>query len=422
MLQAAGNTFQNIMNLLTGKKLSTVNKVCGKGMSNCNDIMIWSQFKKRGYITAYGEENLNSSDTFSRYNGFKVPPTDHYPRTIFLTGETKTGNIVCTKKKPSALHLLNYAHQFATEYKNEKFFGLFWINSYSYNSNSIPTLLQQYLIDFFEKLNKVGVLNKTMVFFFSNQGTRFGNMKIPVESYYDERLPMLFMWIPHSFRKRFKTKYQNLSFNQYRLTTHYDLHSTLWDVLKLSNTNIHVIPPEACPQCSSLFEKKSKSRSCQDMKVDAKWCNCHVLKKLSNVDIAAALVPQIALYYLNNKARNIKTQPCYKCSILKLERILRHHWYKEKYNVTYYIVALLVAPGTAQFEATIEAHDDKFKVLENIERISINSDRYMCTVNKYDHAYCVCEKMELCSHNIDLHPPIRNNSVNTVVSRKSKKN
>lgn len=406
------------MNLLTGKKLSTVNEACGKGMSNCNDLMIWSQFKKSGYITAYGEDNLISSDTFSRYNNFKVPPTDHYLRQIFLSDEKKTGNVVCTKTKPSALHLLNYAYQLATAYKNEKFFGVFWINSYSHNSNSIPTMLQQYLIDFFEKLNKVGVLNTTMVFFFSDQGIRFGNMKIPVESYYDERLPMLFMQIPHSFKKRYKTKYQNLYWNQYHLTTHYDLHSTLWDILKLSNTSIHVIPPEACPQCSSLFEKKSTNRSCQDMNVEAKWCNCHVLKKVSSVDIAATLVPQIALYYLNNKARKIKTEPCYKCSVLKLKTILRHHWYKEKYNITYYIVALQVAPGTAQFEATVEAQDDKFKVLENIEPISSHSNRYMCALNKYDHAYCICEKTEICS----VPPPIRNKSVDTVVGRKSKKN
>lgn len=408
-----------MMNLLTGKRISTVNEACRKGMSDCNDLMIWSQFKNRGYVTAYGEDNLNSSDTFSRYNGFKIPPTDHYLRPMFLTGERKTGNIVCTKKKPSALHLLDYAHQFATTYKNEKFFGVFLINSYSHNSNSIPTLLQQHLIDFFEKLRNVGVLNNTIVFFFSDHGIRFGSMKIPVQSYYDERLPMLFMQIPHSFRKRFKTKYRNLYLNQYRLTTHYDLHSTMWDILKLSNTSIHIIPPEACPQCSSLFEEKSKNRSCQDMNVDAKWCSCRVLKKVSSVHIAATVVPQIALYFLNNKARTIKTKPCYKCSILQLETILRHHWYKEKYNLTYYVVALQVAPGNEQFEATIEAHDDKFKVLESIEPISTNSNRYMCALNKYDHAYCVCEIMELCSRNINLHQP--REITDTVGSQKSKK-
>lgn len=132
---------------------------------------------------------------------------------------TTYGNILCTKNRLAALQVLDYAYQFVNAYKDQKFFGLFWLSSNSHDPNNLPTILQNDLI-FFDNLNNVGALDKTIIFFVEDHGVRWGRMKVTGASYYDDRLPMLYMWWPYSFRKQFKEAFISLQLNQYRLATH----------------------------------------------------------------------------------------------------------------------------------------------------------------------------------------------------------
>ncbi|GBP91588.1 hypothetical protein EVAR_54557_1 [Eumeta japonica] len=231
-------------------------------MTYCNDLLIWSRFEEAGYATAYGEDYLSLPDTFSRYQGFTAPPTHHYLRPFFLTGENQQGPLLCTKKLPSAVNVLNYAVDFAHTYANDSFFGFFWLNSYSHNHNLSPTLLDENIVDFFEKLTSIGVMTNTIVIFVSDHGIRYGVMRLPVESYYEERLPMLFMWTPTEFRNSYSESYTNSVQNQFRLTTPYDFYMTFWDILQMGNSQLTVPVSEACPQCTSLFSPIPKDRSC----------------------------------------------------------------------------------------------------------------------------------------------------------------
>lgn len=320
--------------------------------------MIWSEFKKSGYVTAHGEDQL--SDIFQINSG--APLTDHYTRPILFLGNRDEGNIVCIKKNSAALHILSYADQFVREYKNEKFFGFFWMSSYSRDPNRIPTLLQNHLVNFFEKLEKSGIMNTTVIIFVSGHGIRFGKLKIPVASHYDDRLPMLFMWYPPSFRQRYKRAYHNLQLNQHRLTTHFDVHSTLWNILKFSDRSVKIIPPEGCPRCGSLFKEKRRNRTCDDINVSEKWCSCHVLHAIRSTDMASRLVPDVLLFKLTQKQ-----------SFLKMKSILRNHWYRTKHdknNATYYVIAIQVVPGDVQYEATVKGQTGGYKILEEIDTIS----------------------------------------------------
>lgn len=338
---------------------------CRNNMSICNDLMIWSEFKKRGYVTAYGEDHI--PDTFKTKNEFQEPPTDHYTRPLFLIDEIDDSNIVCVQKRPAALHILSYADQFVRAYKDAKFFGFFWMISYSHDPNHIPTMLQNHLIQFFKNLNDISAMKRTIIIFVSDHGLRFGRRKIPVASHYDDRLPMLFMWFPYSFRKRFKIQYKHLQLNQNRLTTHCDVYSTMWSILKLSDKSVKTSPPEACPKCSSLFAKISTHRSCKDINVSQKWCSCHVLNIVQCTDEAAAIVPKILMSKVNNIT---------KYSVL--EGVLRHHWYRNNNDYkTYYVIVIQVAPGERQYEAIVSKSDiSEYKVIGDIDLISPTSIFY----------------------------------------------
>lgn len=384
------------MALLTGKKMSTVYKRCKKGMGECNELLMWSKFKDAGYVTAYGEENLKLPDTFSRYKGFRKAPTDHYARPFFLTGEEKMGNYICTQKKPSGVHLLDYASDFAATYVNDNFFGMFWINSFSHNSNNMPTLLDDDMVRFFEKLEGLKILNNTFIVFFSDHGIRYGEMRLPIESYYEERLPMFFMWVPHAFRKIYYEEYNNLRTNQNRLSTPYDLHLTMWNILKLSNNSVEVIPSEACPLCDSLLYEKTTNRTCSDAGVSEKWCSCHEMLKVRDNDAQAKMIVQLAASYIQNITNIIETTQCMECEKLKLESIIRHHYFVEGEKRSY-VLAFMMAPGKIAFEANIEEINNKIKIVEPIETITAYNTRGNCVQNPNDRSYCVCKKLKKCN-------------------------
>lgn len=334
-------------------KQNLLHDKCYGNKEVCNNLFIWNKFKSSGFVTAYGEDD--SKGTLEKV--ITSQPTDHYTRTFFLLEKDLVGNIVCLKKRPAAYHILDYVYQLASTYENEKYFGSFWITTYSHDANQIPTLLQNRYISLFNKLDSLGALNNTIIFFYSDHGV----LKEPAASFYDERLPMLYMWFPHSFRQRFEEKYYNLQLNQHRLTTHSDLHSTLWDILEMSNKSVTIIPPDYCANCGSLFEVKSKQRRCEDMGVTARWCSCYILNNVSSTSIA---IPEIFLNSL-------------KCTKKKDFRILRHHWFQselDRYkNIKYHVIAIEVEDSEMNhilFEGIVKGDQIMFVVLNDSNTIT----------------------------------------------------
>ncbi|CAG4908834.1 unnamed protein product [Colias eurytheme] len=389
------NTFPNVMALMTGKNTTEVHRLCKNGMDKCNDVMLWSNFKKAGYYTATGEEFLRLPDTFTRYNSFKTSPTDHYIRPFFLTGENMIGNFICAKKQPSAKHMLDYAYDFSNSYRNDNFFSMFWMNSFSHNLENVPSLIDTDMVEFFKTMSKSGVLNNTFVFFLSDHGIRYGRMRLSYESYYEERLPMLYVWVPLAFRDAYTEMYDNLIINQNRLITPYDVYVTMLSILDVSQKK-SLATSEACPKCSSMFHELSPYRTCSDVNVDEKWCSCHDVteSKKDNPIVLSAL--HTAIEDIQEKIKNIKTKPCAECQNLKLKTFVRAHEYKKSENETIFILAFTLTPGEVSYEANIAYNGRQFSVLNSTETISTYNTRGNCVKNSVDRAFCVCKKQLHC--------------------------
>jgi hypothetical protein len=363
-------------------------------MYGCRDSMIWTKFREAGYVTAYGEDFLRLPDTFSSY-GFTVPPTDHYMRPFFLTGEKEIGNLICAHTQPSGSIILNYALDLATTYKNDNFFGLFWLNSYSHNKYNSPVLFDEKMVEFLEKLEHSEVLNNTFIVILSDHGMRYGKLRFTVESYYEERLPMFFMWTPLDFRKQYHEHYYNLQMNQDRLTSHLDMHMTLWNILKMNNQSIDVVKSEACPTCKSLFDEMSLTRTCADAGISEKWCTCHELLAADADEEGTRRSLQLAVTNIQNITKSIATTSCEKCSILELKSVLRIHYYNDTVdNTTYYVLAYLMSPGEVGFETKVMKQNDTYTIVEKTETIIAYNTQGDCVKNKNDRAYCVCKKLE----------------------------
>ncbi|CAH0720679.1 unnamed protein product, partial [Brenthis ino] len=391
------NTFPNLMAALMGQNLTTIEHKCSGKMDQCNDILIWSMFKKSGYATAYGEDFLQLPDMFSKGYTFRRAPTDHYMRTLFLKGEREINHrsLLCNGQVSSGQQLLNYALDFVLTYRNDTFFGFFWMNSFSHNINNRPQDADKLFEDFFNRLSYTGALENTFVIFLSDHGVRFGEYRLKVESYYDDRMPFLFIWVPPLFKIRYPEKFNSLLINQYRLITPFDLFNTMLEIHEISNNSTRKIESSAKHQ--SLFGIVSANRTCQDVGIHDKWCSCHKLYPIDVDDTEVVKSVHFVVSYIKNIIKNIKTKRCWSCTNLALNNVSRIHFYydNEKVNL-YYVVAFSMRPKNIFYEATVLRKNKKMELVGPVNIISPYKGFGYCTINHEDKIFCVCQKIANC--------------------------
>lgn len=390
------------MAAFTGRNLTNIKRKCEGKMDDCNRHMIWNSFKKAGYVTAYGEDDLELPDTFTNDYKFQNPPTDHYMRPFFIKSEyrMKNSTFLCTGKISSGQQILNYALDFAQTYKKESFFGLFWINSFSHDSSSRPHEADKMIENFFYQLTYTGVLGSTFVIFFSDHGIRFGEQRFTAESYYDERLPMFFIWTPTLFKQQHPLKYKSIVINQFRLVTPYDFYSTLLDIKTISTcSNKTVGPPEGCSNCHTIFKSISPNRTCADVSISDKWCSCHKLYPLPVQDTEGKKSVETAVKHLKSKVKSIITKNCWGCMSLALHKVYRIHFYYHKDKISlFYVVAFSMLPGNVSYEATVlrKSFESEGNIVGPVSLINNYRGLGKCVVNHYDRLFCMCQKAAGC--------------------------
>lgn len=385
----------------TGKNYSTISKMCSEKMDDCNDLIIWSRFKKSGYVTAYGEDCLYLPDTFKRNYAFRQPPTDHYLRTFFLHGEIvyykRNASVVCTEYAPSGKHLLDFAVDFASTYRRSSFFGVFWMNSYSHDSKHNSQNADRMFENFFNQLTYTGVLENTFIIFFSDHGIRFGKYRLQGESYYEERMPALFMWVPTRFKGQQLELYRSSVMNQFKLLTPFDLYNTLVAIHGISNSiqNYTEEFSEDCQKCGSIFDIVSVNRTCDDVGIHMKWCSCHRLYPLEVHDTEGIKSVLYVVSHIKSMVQNTKTKPCWYCHNLSLKTIVRIHFYYNRLNL-YYVVAFSMNPGGIHFEATVSRKGTTMELVGPVSVIEAYKGNGDCTLNVNDRYHCVCTKKNKC--------------------------
>lgn len=386
------------MAALMGKNLSTIASQCLGKMDQCSDLLIWNIFKKSGYVTAYGEDFLQLPDMFSKGYTFHRPPADHYMRTFFLKGEREVNNhsLLCNGKVSSGQQLLNYALDFVLTYRRDAFFGFFWMNSFSHNINNRPQDADKLFEDFFNRLSYTGALDNTFIIFLSDHGIRFGEHRLTVESYYDERMPFLFLWVPRLFKIHHSDKLKSININQFRLLTPYDLFNTMLEIHELSVGN-YTQEIQRSARHQSIFNIVSANRTCQDAGIHDKWCSCHKLYPLDVGDTEGVKSVHFVANYIRNTMENIKTKRCWSCIHLALNNVSRIHFYydNDKTNL-YYVVAFSMKPKNIFYEATVLVRDKTMNLVGAVNIISPYRGFGYCTVKHEDRIFCVCQKINSC--------------------------
>lgn len=365
---------------------------------------VWKDFRDNGYVTSYGEDEASiSSFNYHKY-GFSKPPTDYYLRPYMLAAEKhlkvkhKHSLTFCLGFNNSVDHVYQYAMDFATMYKDDPFFGLFWTNTFSHNDISDPSSMDAKMRGYVLELEKRGVLNTSMVVFFSDHGLRFGPVRHLVTGWLEERLPFIFIWLPEWFREEHPEVVQALKINRNRLTNPYDLHMTLKHVLELSGRGQNFSSAVSCPNCQSLFKEMPWNRSCDETAIASHWCTCAPYKPNNKDDKVVRQAVNYVVDHINSDLRNYTDSSGHRlCAELKLKKIsyaqkAEYHDPHDPYDD--YMCVFEATPSGGWFESTVryKRKSKTFDISGSVSRLNTYASQSNCMKIDYLKKYCFCIK------------------------------
>jgi hypothetical protein len=262
-------------------------------------------------------------------------------------------------------------------------------------------------LQFFNELTEIGTLNNTLVIFLSDHGMRFGKIRETVIGWLEERLPFFYMWIPLWFRQKYPEVAKSMLINRDRLTSPYDVHVTLKDVLGRNRDgdtannsenikNVFSTSGSAgCPKCVSLFQEVPYNRSCDDTGISPHWCTCTQYQTMSATGDTVVAAANFVLSEIQSRLRNAapRTDKFKKCADLRLNRLVNARGRAHDSEHKDYVVLIETVPGYALFEATVRhltKTRDKFQILGIVSRINAYWSQSSCVDDLVLKMYCYC--------------------------------
>ncbi|KAH8382881.1 hypothetical protein KR009_005686 [Drosophila setifemur] len=390
------NTFPNLMAVLTGFNKTYALSRCRPnevgGLDACP--LVWKDFKAKGYTTAFGEDWSRFSTFDYMIRGFRKPPTDVYARPLVLAAEKElkstfhSGIPYCLGRKSAGEYIYDLGLEFTKVNRNRTFFGMFWTNTYSHNDFSMPSAMDGKMVEYMRTMDKNGVMDNTVIIFFSDHGSRFGPLRKLDSGFLEERLPFIYIRLPRWIREKYPHFVRNLQANRNRLTSPYDIHATLRHLLELDSPPEQLPPPAGCATCHSVFQEVAWSRNCSQAGIDEHWCGCDSFTPIPSTDPLAQNISQQLVASINEFVAGKKGAE--KCHRLKPGNIssIQH-----RSNSNAYLIQLHAQPGNAFFEATAkwDAGNQRISIsVPSISRLDSYASQSKCSSVKETKKFCIC--------------------------------
>ncbi|XP_022226579.2 uncharacterized protein LOC111076866 [Drosophila obscura] len=407
------NTFPNLLAVLAGHSPKTLAKMCDVLTIGCLDTMpfIWKRFKRFNYTTAYAED-CKKINTFNYLMpGFREQPVDYYLRPFLVAIEenfpvTKEfGMAYCVGRRLSFDYVWDFGQQFIDRFiKKRNLFGFLWSNSFTHDDFTGATALDQLFRKYLQSFEASGLFERSIVIVMSDHGHRYGALRKAAYGYYEERLPMMFIYVPPWFRQKYPHLVDNLRKNRNRLSSNYDLHMTLQHLLQLErSTSMADFAKQhrsvACPSCQSLLFELPFNRSCQQAGIEEKWCCCHPIKTLKK----NGFVRTIGLAVVRHMNDHLKVRKlshiCHNFTLTHVHKIDRkldlptddNNLEKDEHV---YIMQFWTRPNTPRFEATFRWNYRKHKLhmdVDDLSRLNAYKSDSDCIFDKIAEKYCICK-------------------------------
>ncbi|KAL4219938.1 hypothetical protein ACF0H5_020349 [Mactra antiquata] len=407
--------------MLTGKTETELPEVRRNRWESENvDVypLIWKQFKSKGYATLFAEDEPTIGVFNLRLNGFRDQPTDHYMRpfwqALWDTELRRSSPRYCTGNVPHHMYLLNYLKDFYVKYSNVSKFAFVFGSELTHWDNNPGEYMDADFMNFFQFLKKGGYLDNTVVIAFADHGARYSRVRKTVQGKMEERLPFMSVAMPKKFRKKYPKVYRNLLKNSDKLTTPFDVHETLLDILdlnRLKNTQ------KVTQRGLSLLRPVPPSRTCTDAQIQMHWCTC--LKQIE-LDAGDKYVQKSvnALIKFLNKVTESQRQLCAELRFHSLihafllipnEKVLMFQKSRDEDNRyanfssnvvvdhAHFQVTIETLPNKGLYESTIQVNmtSGDYTVIEDeVSRLDMYGNQPACVQDKYPdlRKYCYCMK------------------------------
>ncbi|KAK3094781.1 hypothetical protein FSP39_006181 [Pinctada imbricata] len=265
-------------------------------------------------------------------------------------------------------------------------------------------------LKFLKHLKHSNYLNNSVLFYYSDHGLRFGNVRQLYVGKMEERLPFMFLVFPNWFMKKFPEYANNLRTNSRRLTTPFDIYETLTDILYFKD---NILSRQGYKNRGmSLFKEIPKSRTCENAGILPHWCTCAKYRTLPTSDV---IVRNIALFVVSEINRQLfdVSDLCADLSIQKIrtagmllqsDKVLRFQdsvndvinrtvFYGERAKtVVDYQLTLQTHPGGGVFEATVQYNEliGSFKMMTEVSRINKYGHQSDCITSHALKKFCFC--------------------------------
>ncbi|XP_076368454.1 uncharacterized protein LOC143255917 isoform X1 [Tachypleus tridentatus] len=408
------NTFPNLIPVLTGYSEHELSQVCWNKNTPYIDKcpFLWKKFENQGYRTLYAEDAPHISTFNYLKRGFYTQPTDYYLRPFILAAEDQLGRekplncYLCVGPKSETEIVLNWMQAFVEQFHNQTYLAFGWINSLSHDFLNYPAKGDHFYYQFFKHLYSKGLLNSTIVILLSDHGMRWGGIRSTYIGKLEERLPTLMFFFPKSFQQQYPSIMEAIYYNTHRLTTPYDLHATLENILNFTGSSrpvdVQSVPSQLISNYSqravSLFKKVPKERACEEAAIDEHWCTCIQSQKISPNSTEVFPVAMFLLESLNNIVKT-SSDVCASLSLVVVRSARyvapKDHLQGDKASHIHdYILTIQTRPGGGIFEGSVRVVPSKqhYEILGAISRLNLYGNQSHCVNDANLRKYCYCKE------------------------------
>ena len=396
--QTGKNTLPNLLTLLSPNNLTEIKKWWSPGEPEDTFDLIWHNFEQAGYRTLFTEDNPRQSGFYFGGGQFVFPQTSYWNRPLEIAMNNEGGFVrrkgLCNGPHSVSEYQLSYLIRFLDTFRSDPVTGWTMISDVTHNDITNAGLIDQDILNFYKTLEAKGQLNKSVVLFFSDHGSRWGKIRRTYNGIVEGRNPFMILTFPLWFLKKYPEIAKNLKTNTHRLTSHFDTRQTLLDLLyfKAQTTT----PPFRGKYGLSLFHEIPANRTCSDASIPEEHCLCgQKVDRFLNLTSPEAVALSKALM----SAVKQKSDPK-KCKEYSLDKILQVgvlalpvNMEKVEQKMLMCNVRISVKPGGAIFEATVTMDQEtkKTSVSSNLDRLNLYKGEVECQPTSKQQMFCYCK-------------------------------
>lgn len=416
--QDGTNTFPNYVPLLTGRNDYEVEQWWDSSKHTDVFDLIWHDFTQAGYRTLYTEDEPTIGGFHFLKQGFLKTPTTYYSHPVSSAieqdSELFTAGKHCAGNQPEIVFHFDYITRFLDKFPGKPLYAMSFHSKLTHGDMTNCIMADELIYTFYKSLQKKGQLNNTLLITFSDHGPRWGAIRPTLNGMVESRAPYLILTFPKWFLDKYPDAARNLQINTRRLTTHFDTHATLQDLMYFKAKGI--VPLARRKHGISLFEEIPKNRSCEDVPIAMEYCLCNqaTMQTIPSNNTISAGFAELILRSINAKRNKTICVAVTLKEILQIIRITMPTVYGSKDKLLYK-VKIQTTPGDAIYEGTVQTPQVQEKDLsvyfkqlvagtepdnafsidvgETIDRLTYYKGQADCEANASKRPFCYCKEL-----------------------------